>query len=147
MQKTIALGFVLVSLLSGCATTGQTPIEFHTSNHLTFELGSGRFNTIDVQPFETQLWLGSAMVGSLMTKDLMKRKDPPARSFSWIWVTAPTASQSLSMDTPLHLSPPQNIQLRGLPSVLRMTFSKKFCLHCLLAKHANDLPCLCLFRR
>lgn len=69
MKKTIAFGFVLVSLLSGCAATGQTPIEFHTSNHLTFELGNGRFDTIDVQPFETQLWLGSAMVGSLMTME------------------------------------------------------------------------------
>ncbi|PSF13734.1 hypothetical protein [Marinobacter shengliensis] len=69
MKRTIAIGFVLVSMLSGCAATGQTPIQFRTSNDLTFELSNSQFDTVDVQPFETQIWLDSAMIGSLMTME------------------------------------------------------------------------------
>lgn len=69
MRKFIILRIVLASLISGCAVTDQAPIEFRTSNNLTFELSKSRFDTIDMQPFETQLWLDSALVGSLMTME------------------------------------------------------------------------------
>ncbi|MEC7815548.1 MAG: hypothetical protein VX939_04710 [Pseudomonadota bacterium] len=69
MKRFIATGIVLISLISGCAITSQEPTAFRTSNNLVFELSESRFDTIDVQPFETQLWLDSTMVGSVMTME------------------------------------------------------------------------------
>lgn len=69
MKRFIATGIVLISLISGCAVTSQEPTAFRTSNNLVFELSESRFDTIDVQPFETQLWLDSTMVGSLTTME------------------------------------------------------------------------------
>lgn len=66
MKRFIATGIVLIS---GCAVTSQQPTAFRTSNNLVFELSESRFDTIDVQPFETQLWLDSTMVGSLTTME------------------------------------------------------------------------------
>lgn len=69
MRRFIILRIVLASLVSGCAVTDQASIEFRTSNDLTFELSKSRFDAIEVQPFETQLWLDSAIVGSLRTME------------------------------------------------------------------------------
>lgn len=69
MKAFIACGIFLVSLISGCASLNQESIEFHTSNNIKFELSSGRFNSVNVQPFETQLWLDTELVGSILTME------------------------------------------------------------------------------
>ncbi|WP_341581092.1 hypothetical protein [Marinobacter metalliresistant] len=69
MKAFIACGIFWVSLISGCASLNQESIEFHTSNNIKFELSSGRFDSVNVQPFETQLWLDTELVGSILTME------------------------------------------------------------------------------
>lgn len=69
MKAFIACGIFLVSLISGCASLNHESIEFHTSNNIKFELTSGRFDSVNVQPFETQLWLDTELVGSILTME------------------------------------------------------------------------------
>lgn len=69
MKAVMACGIFLISLISGCASLDQHPIEFRTPNDLAFELNRGRFDTVDIQPFETQLWRDSELVGSVMSME------------------------------------------------------------------------------
>ena len=56
-----------ITLLAGCTSLNQQSFEFHTANNIAFELGSGQFDTVDIQPFETQLWRDSELVASVAT--------------------------------------------------------------------------------
>ncbi|EMP54424.1 hypothetical protein MSNKSG1_15741 [Marinobacter santoriniensis NKSG1] len=67
MKVLIACAMFSFSLFSGCASLNQESIQFHTSNNAIFELRSGKFDSVRVQPFETQLWLDANLVGSITT--------------------------------------------------------------------------------
>ncbi|KMQ73033.1 hypothetical protein [Marinobacter subterrani] len=67
MKALMACGIFLISLISGCAALYQQPTEFRTSNGIIFKLNSRQFDTVDIQPLETQLWRESKLVGSVIT--------------------------------------------------------------------------------
>ena len=69
MRRSIILRIVLASLISGCASLNQQAIEFRISNGIAFEFNSGQFDTVDIQPSETQIWRGSELVGSVATME------------------------------------------------------------------------------
>jgi len=69
MKALIACGIFLISLISGCASINQQAIEFRTSNGIAFEFNSRQFDTVDIQPSETQIWRGSELVGSVVTME------------------------------------------------------------------------------
>lgn len=69
MKALIACGIFLISLISGCASINQQAIEFRTSNGIAFEFNSRQFDTVDIQPSETQIWRGSELVGSVATME------------------------------------------------------------------------------
>lgn len=65
----IIRGIFLVSLVSGCASLDQQPIEFRTSSDIVFKLNSKQYDTVDIQHFETQLWRDSVLVVSVMSME------------------------------------------------------------------------------
>ena len=65
----IACGIFWISLISGCASLYQQATEFRTSNGIAFEFNSRHFDTVDIQPSETQIWRGSDLVGSVATME------------------------------------------------------------------------------
>lgn len=69
MKAFMACGIFLINQISGCASFDQQPIEFRTSNDIAFKLSRGQFDTVDIQPFETQLWRDSELVGSVMSME------------------------------------------------------------------------------
>lgn len=69
MKALIACGIFLISLISGCASLNQQAIEFRTYNGIAFEFNSRQFDTVDIQPSETQIWRGSELVGSVATME------------------------------------------------------------------------------
>lgn len=65
----IACGIFWISLISGCASLYEQATEFRTSNGIAFEFNSRHFDTVDIQPPETQIWRGSDLVGSVATME------------------------------------------------------------------------------
>lgn len=65
----IIRGIFLVSLVSGCASLDQQPIEFRTSSDIVFKLNSRQYDAVDIQHFETQLWRDSVLVVSVMSME------------------------------------------------------------------------------
>ena len=67
MARLVVSLILIVVFISGCASFSSHPVEFRAAPNTSFTLNSDRFDAIEVQPSEMQLWEGSDLVGTIMT--------------------------------------------------------------------------------
>lgn len=67
MTRFVVSLILIVVIISGCASFSSHPVEFRAAPNTSFTLNSDRFDAIEIQPSEIQLWEGSDLVGTIMT--------------------------------------------------------------------------------
>lgn len=67
MARLVVSLILIVVFISGCASFSSHSVEFRAAPNTSFTLNSDRFDAIEIQPSEMQLWEGSDLVGTIMT--------------------------------------------------------------------------------
>lgn len=67
MTRFVVSFILMVVFISGCASFSSHPVEFRAAPNTSFTLNSDRFDAIEIQPSEIQLWEGSDLVGTIIT--------------------------------------------------------------------------------
>lgn len=67
MTRFVVSLILITVLISGCASFKSNPVEFRATPHITFTLNGDKFDAIEIQSSEIQLWEDSDLVGTIST--------------------------------------------------------------------------------